>query len=208
MYMKTRILFLMMIFSVVFLTCTPKNKIAKTPPPPPRPESQEVKKLSLSPWENKPAIKDDSKMSFFNEFEINVVGSIPNFTYQTNEGVLEKIDNSQKFDFKIPKETPGSLIDGGVIRNSSGVVTGIKVSYFDENDCYIIFSIERGSSYYFLESKAIVVFEGKPYKVDLSIVGNGGGRCRAFYDENSKDESTKKEKVATGKIIPGVQKLP
>jgi len=202
--MKTRRFFLIpVIFFCIFFSCnTPKNTTKLSQPEP------KVAKLKLIPWENRPNIKDDSHLAFYNEFEISVFGVIPKFIYQIRDGKQVKIDNSQFFNFKIPKETPGSLIKGGIIRNSKGQTTGVKVNYLDY-DCYIIFSVEKGSYFYYLETKATVVFEGKEYDLETSIDSEGTGkRCRALYDSGIEDNSLKIDEIATGKIILGTQEVP
>lgn len=205
--MKTRILLIFVILSTIIISsCRTKKEAGKSPEP--RPEPQEIK-LSLIPWDNKLSISNDCSISFYNEFEINIVGYKPDYVYKVVDGQVREINNSQGADLKIPKNTPGSIITGGVIRNSSGIVTGIKVNHFEENeDCYVVYSLKKGGgNFFYLESKAVIIFDGKEQKVDLSIIGEGTG-CRAFYDKGYDDQSKSTQKTATGKIIPGVQEIP
>lgn len=202
--MKTKIVFgILCIALLAMVGCNLTKKVVESP----QPELKEAKS-KLVPWENKPAIKDDSHLAFYNEFEISVFGTIPKFIYQIRDGKQVKVDNSQIFNFKIPKETPGSLIqNGGIIRNFRGQTTGVKINFLDY-DCHIIFSVEKGL-YFYLETKATVVFEGKEYDLETSINSEGTGkRCRALYDSGIEDNSQKVDEVATGKIILGTQEVP
>lgn len=203
--MKTQIALIFVVFFGLFFGCKSKELPQK---PEKRPEAQEIK-LALIPWENQFSINNDCSISFYNEFEINIVGSKKDYTYKVVDGKIQEINNSQVVDLKIPQNTPGSIIAGGIIRNSSGVVIGIKVNHFEENeDCYVIYSIKKGGGkFFYLEDKAVIIFDGKEQKVSLSIVGEGTG-CKAFYDKGYDDQSKSTQKTATGKIIPGVQEIP
>lgn len=206
--MKTRIIFWMtfVIFGI-FFSCNTEKKTTKTPELS-RPEP-EVAKLKLVLWDNDPNIANDSHMAFYNEFEINIVGTIPNFVYEIRDGKQVRIDNGYHFDFRIPKGTPGSLIENGVVRNSKGQVTAVKVKHLQDNDCWVIYSVEKGKAVYFLETQAVVVFNGKEYFAPVSIDSEGTGmRCRVLNDEGDEDNSSKVDETAKGNIIHGVQKIP
>lgn len=172
----------------------------------PQQEPQELNR-ELSLWDNQFDIKYGDPINFFNEYEITTLGSKPSYSYRMDNGVVKRLDNTQKTSFSIPAKTSGVISKAGVTKDARGKITKIKVCFFPESETYVSFSPRSGYTGFFLDPTATVYIDGIAYTIEVSIKGKGDGMCRLYFDVQDEDNSSGESKVATGIVPSGTKEI-
>ncbi len=172
-----------------FSGCRSSKEVSKTPEPP----LQQVQKTDPIPWTQDldEGIAVGDPINFYNQFQINVKGSIPIRIKMYNDGKLQFKDSSIVFDYTIPALTKCELKD---VSPKNGKPTSFTVSFEQNGDedknYYHVFKMLPDKTFV-LDSKMTLSLEGGEYPFTATINGDGSGKNRLlFYPEFTNSERT------------------
>lgn len=176
---------ILVIVLIAFSHCAAKKEIVVEK----QPEVQIVEKPKLSFWtqdlDENIAVGDP--IIFHNQWKIIVAGKIPVKIKSYHDGKLAVKDSSITFDFSIPAETKGKLVK---VLLTSGKPSAFTVEFTEGDPNYQHTFYVKPDKTFSLGSKTTIYLDGKPYSVNLGIVGDGTGKCRLMYEsEYSSSES-------------------
>lgn len=201
--MKTQMIFLMMIFSVVFLTCTPKNKIAKTPPS--QPAQTAAKKVPSKLWyrDLDTKIKVGDPIVFYNEYKILCHPTIPKGLTGFKDGKYVQDNRSLNVNYDIEAFTPGKLVH---VYRQDGLPSAYQVQFIpgSDNGTYTFFVDEDGTFYQ--DANITLKVEGIEHQMLVSVDGSSQ-KNRLFVDDDKVDNSKVVDPSKPGVDIPKGTKI-
>lgn len=161
------------LFGLVLMSCFQQKQLTVEKPiiPEPQPQLLEPQKPEMWFQDTYPGIDPTDPVTFFNEYEINVVAEIPKKVTMFKDGNVYKIDSATVISYVVPALTPGVLVEA---KREAGKIKEMVVS-FDEDKNYTFSFFALPDKSFTLNANKIITFEEKPYSVKASIKGRGDG---------------------------------
>ena len=185
-----RVIFALLLGLAVLVSCNVTKKVT-TGENPVIPESQpqqlEQKKPELWLQDTYLGIDPTDPITFYNEYEINVVAEIPKKVTMFKDGNVYKIDSATVISYVVPALTSGVLVE---VKRVAGNIKEMIIS-FDEDENYTFSFFALPDKSFSLNANKKITFEGKTYDgIKASIKGKGDGYCRLlsnFYNLKSQN---------------------
>ncbi len=162
-----------LLIGLVLVSCASHKKITTIKPvvPEVQPQQLEQKKPELWLQDTYTGIDPTDPVTFFNEYEINVVAEIPKKVTMFKDGNVYKIDSATVISYVVPALTPGVLIEA---KREAGKIKEMVISFDEDQNYTFSFFVQQDKSFT-LNANKTITFEDKPYSVKASIKGKGDG---------------------------------
>jgi len=183
-------LVLALILGLVLFGCATKKQVVTENPVVSEPQQLEQKKPELWLQDTYSGIDPTDPVTFYNEYEINVVAEIPKKVTMFKDGDTYKIDSATVISYVVPALTPGVLVEA---KREGGKIKEMIIS-FDEDENYSFSFFPLSDKSFTLNANKKITFEGRQYQIKAIIKGKGDGFCHLL----SNFYSIKNQRTVTG----------